>query len=318
MEFTQLRREHIREAAEIFTNSFKRQREEIPILPDRMADVQRISGMIENRLQSASGVAAVENGRLAGYITWYIVEGFRATERKAAFVPEWACGAVGEKKRAILRGLYRKASEIWLQEKCQTHAVTILTYDEMAINTWFWNGFGLTVVDAIRGMDEIRVEKPPEFIIRKAAENDIQELVLIENEHWQHYGKPPISMYTNSGRDSATFSEFLRRDENSIWIATGGNEVASYMVFENSSEGATGIVSSDTTIAITGAFTRPEHRGKGAAPALLNAALNEYRQKGYNRCSVDFESFNPEATVFWTKHFQPVCYSVIRVPEKFI
>ncbi|RPI86384.1 MAG: GNAT family N-acetyltransferase [Chloroflexi bacterium] len=318
MEFTQLRPKHIQEAAEIFTKSFKRQREATPVLPERMEDVLLISGAIDKRLQSTSGVAAIENERLVGYLTWFILDDFRGSPRKAAYVPVWACGAVEERKREILRGLYRYASGLWTQEGCQTHAVTILAYDETAAYAWFWNGFGLAVVDAIRGMDEIPLEKPTGFIIRKATENDIAELVLIEREHWHHYEKPPVLMFANTGRNSAEFSEFLSQEVNSIWIAASGSELTSYMVFESSSEGATPVVGSETTIAITGAFTKPEFRGKGAAPALLNASLQEYRQKGYTRCSVDFESFNPEAAGFWTKYFQPVCYSVMRNPEKLI
>lgn len=76
------------------------------------------------------------------------------------------------------------------------------------------------------------------------------------------------------------------------------------------------IVESDTTIAITAAYTRPAYRGRGAALALLNAGLAYYAEQGIERCSVDFESFNPEAAAFWMKVFQPVCYSVIRVPER--
>jgi GNAT superfamily N-acetyltransferase len=67
--------------------------------------------------------------------------------------------------------------------------------------------------------------------------------------------------------------------------------------------------------AITGAYTRPHFRGQGVAPALLDAASRHYRDLGYERCSVDFESFKPEAAQFWMKYFIPVCLSVMRHPE---
>jgi len=60
---------------------------------------------------------------------------------------------------------------------------------------------------------------------------------------------------------------------------------------------------------------RPEYRGRGAAPALLDAALRDYAARGFERCAVDFESFNPEAASFWVNYFKPVCYSLMRVPE---
>jgi hypothetical protein len=44
--------------------------------------------------------------------------------------------------------------------------------------------------------------------------------------------------------------------------------------------------------------------------------LRVYAAQGYTACSVDFESLNPEAAVFWMRYFEPVCYSVLRFPER--
>jgi hypothetical protein len=51
------------------------------------------------------------------------------------------------------------------------------------------------------------------------------------------------------------------------------------------------------------------------AVALLDAALRDYQAHGLTFCAVNFESFNPEAAAFWMKYFEPVCLSVVRVPE---
>jgi GNAT superfamily N-acetyltransferase len=87
------------------------------------------------------------------------------------------------------------------------------------------------------------------------------------------------------------------------------------MRFEGQSHCASGVVQSDSTIAITAAYTRPRFRGLGAAPALLAEAFRHYSEKGFTRCAVDFESFNPEAARFWMKYFDPVSYSLMRRPE---
>jgi ribosomal protein S18 acetylase RimI-like enzyme len=116
-------------------------------------------------------------------------------------------------------------------------------------------------------------------------------------------------------KDYGSPTGFLDKPKNSIWVATRDNTLAGYIRFEGSNAGASDMVQSETTVAITAAYTRPEYRGQGAAPQMLNAALEDYAQQGYECCSVDFESFNPEAAAFWMKYFAPVCLSVIRVPE---
>ena len=65
--------------------------------------------------------------------------------------------------------------------------------------------------------------------------------------------------------DAAAFATFLEQSRNSVWLALSDGEEAAYMRFEERSFGAASIVGSERTVAITGAFTRPEHRGKGAA-----------------------------------------------------
>jgi hypothetical protein len=63
-------------------------------------------------------------------------------------------------------------------------------------------------------------------------------------------------------------------------------------------------------IAITGAYIRPGYRGRRAA-----VALRDYQARGFTFCAMNFESFNPEAAAFRMKYFEPVCLSVVRVPE---
>ena len=47
----------------------------------------------------------------------------------------------------------------------------------------------------------------------------------------------------------------------------------------------------------------------------LDAALRDYADQGFTCCAVNFESFNPEAALFWPRYFDPVCYSLTRIPE---
>jgi GNAT superfamily N-acetyltransferase len=101
----------------------------------------------------------------------------------------------------------------------------------------------------------------------------------------------------------------------SIWLAEWQGTNAGILRFETRSEGAADIVQAPGSAAITGLYVRPHARGLGIATALLEAALAHYRRTGFERCSVDFESFNPTAAAFWMKYFKPVCFSLIRHPE---
>ena len=315
MHITPLSAELLPQAAAIFVRQLAALRQVVPSLPSHLEAPERVLGLLQGITQRNPGVAAVQEDRLLGYMTWYLVDNFRATRRKAAYCPEWAHGVVDSGNPGLYRLLYKAAAPRWTEAGCQVHAMSLLAHDRPAIDTWFWNGFGLAVVDAVRPLTPLAHDATPAFKIQRAGVADIDLLASLDMEHRSHYSTPPTLMAAHPPLSRADFAEFLGQSKNRVWLAMQGAQVAGFLILEASSFGAADIVNSQTTIAITGAYVRPAYRGQGAAAALLRAALSEAAQVGYERCSVDFESFNPEAAAFWPRYFTPVCYSLLRVPE---
>lgn len=317
MNIVPLKHDLIPAAAELFTTNFNQLRAHVPILPERMADPALIAEKLRGFIDASPAFAVVEDGQIAGYIGAYLIDGFRSTDRKAAYCPEWGHSLAPNADPRVYRALYRAVSAEWFAAGCQTHAISLLTHDPAAENVWFWQGFGMAVVDALRPLTPVSDCQPQGYTVRQATADDILALVAIEAEHALHYAQPPVFMVGIDPRNADEFAKFLDNEQNSAWIAVGENgAVWSYMQFEGQSFGAADIVSSTTTTAITGAYTLPACRGRGAAVCVLNAALAYYAARDFDRCSVDFESFNPEAAHFWLKYFEPVCYSLMRVPER--
>ena len=321
MEIRPLQKENIPAAAALFVAGFKQLRQAVQQLPDRMEDPLIVSSLLERLLSHSKGMAAFTDGRLIGYIGWWLVEGFRGTGRKAGYVPEWAHATIEEHKPAIYRHLYRAAADCWSDAGCDMHAITLLASDQTAVDTWFWNGFGLTVVDAIRSIGPLSFETgralvvPPGYTVRKASLADTEALSELEKEHARHYSQSPVLMVPFKPNDASEYRRFLIHSTNYAWLAFKDGEPAGYLRFQAKGDGAAEIVHGSGSIANTGAYVRPVHRGFGLASLMLEAALADFSSKGFQRCSVDFESFNPEAVSFWLRYFRPVCLSVFRVPE---
>jgi ribosomal protein S18 acetylase RimI-like enzyme len=196
------------------------------------------------------------------------------------------------------------------------HALPLLASARAALEPWFWSGFGLLVVDALRPLPAPLGKRPPQGLtVRRAEVQDAALVQQIDAEHWEHYTRAPVFMTPHTPQSLQSYEEFLGGESNSVWLAFHGSELAGFMRFEGKSRGAADVVSDEKTAAITGAYLRPAQRGRGAAPALLEAALQHLAARGYQRCAVDFESLNPEAAAFWPKYFHAVCYSVMRIPE---
>lgn len=316
MEILPLTPEYQPQAAGLFVHNFKRLRQTVPELPSLMEEPAAMVQLFARFPAATPACAAVENGHLLGYLAGYIFPNMRGTGRLGAFVPEWGHAAL-ESDPVIYRQLYRVLSRQWAAAGVRMHGIALLADDQAAQQAWYWNGFGLTVVDGIRTTDPIGAPLPRDWRIRPAGEADAERIAQIDVEHCRHYSQAPIFMAPRQADSAETLRHFLAESPNSVWLALQGDDLGGFLRFERRSDGAADIVVSPQTIAITGAFVRPQHRGRGIASALLDAALRDYAAQGYTRCSVDFESFNPQAAAIWPRYFHTVTLSAIRVPEWF-
>ena len=303
------------QAADLFVPNLKALRRTTPNLPDRLEHPENVAAELAHLFQHCPGVMAVEDGRLAGYLGWFVIDRFRGTERRGAYVPEWGHATLTERRPDIYRALYRAAAEQWSAAGCGVHAITLLAHEEAARQVWFWNGFGLLVVDAVRPMQPLDTPVYTELAVCAATLDDAAHLAALDAEHCQHYVHSPIFMAPRLGDSAGQFAEFLARPKNGVWLALDREEPVGFLRFEGYDFDCADLVRSEQTIRINGAYVRPAYRGRRAAAALLDAALRHYAGHGFTCCAVDFESFNPEAAAFWPKYFEPVAFSLARVPE---
>lgn len=310
MEITTFKAEYLPEMAALFVASFQRLRAQVPLLPDAMEKPSAVMDALRRLFAASPGVVALKEGKVVGYLGAYLVDEFRGTERRAAYVPEWGHAATSPQ---VYRALYSQAAALWYDAGCGGHCISLLARDPVAESVWFWQGFGLIVVDGIRPTRPLHGLTALDLHVRKATVADRDTLAALEAEHTQYYRQPPILMAAYEPHDQA---EGLDEGKHTIWTALDKGAPLGFMRFEPVSEGAASIVNAPDKIAVTGAYIRQQHRGRGVGKSLLNAALRDYAAQGFTRCSVDFESFNPDAAAFWPRYFEPVRLSLFRVPER--
>jgi GNAT superfamily N-acetyltransferase len=305
------------QAATLFINDFRELREKVPILSERMADARQVESRLGDLFSQCQGLSARLDGRLVGYLGWYLVPNFRGTKRTAAYVPEWGHSAAAALLPQVYRALFKEATTLWAAADVHEHAITMLAHNRTEQDFWFWNGFGLLVVDAIRPMRPLDPPARSKLTIRDAMLADATDLYGLDVEHCRHYTQPPIFMSPKqvSPNTAQEWQEFLEQPENAAWMALEEETPVGFIRFDANGGDGSAILEGDATIFINGAFVRPAYRTRGTAGAILDAALQEYAARGYQRCTLDFESVNPQASAFWLRYFQPVAYSLMRVPE---
>jgi ribosomal protein S18 acetylase RimI-like enzyme len=316
-------REHLPEAVAVFTSGLRALRRRVPALPVTFTRPQAARELLGAFLTPERTLVALEGKRVVGYLGWAEYERFRGVARRTAYSPEYGHGVRRDRALEIQRALYRAAAARWWATGCRIHCLTVLAGDPGLERSWFESGFGMLGQDALRPLDPAvalarlpAMSGTPGVVARRAALADVPVLARLDAEHCRHYAAPPVLMMPLTPATEDDLARFLTREPNSIWLAEIEGRAQGFLRFEPESHGAARISLGPGTISITGAFTRPAWRGRGAATAMLAGAVADYAGRGFERMAVDYETINPEALAFWPRHFRVVASSYLRVPER--
>jgi ribosomal protein S18 acetylase RimI-like enzyme len=302
-----LRPEHLPEAATLVCAHVNRLRTRVPLAPERYERPDEIIALLRPLAEVGQGAVATEGDRLVGLLAY---ERFPFKGQRAAMSAEWAHAAEGERPGAIYQQLYRHLAARWLDESDTLHLMGTLSHDRAALDVWFWQGFGLLAVDAVRSL----AWHGPAYNegIRRATADDADALHALGQGLMAHLRAAPVFL-RGEGESLADWERSLADKGRAVFIATQiWRQPVGYLRIGPANEDACTLIRDPGTASITGAYVAPEARGSGRGLGLLVAALAWAREAGYARAAVDFESANVEGAGFWMRHFQPVVMSGMR------
>lgn len=306
-----LEEKHLEDAAGLFVSGFKSLREKVPALPDKYLNCEAIIPRLKTQLERSEGVAAFNGASMAGYMIGMRIPRFFGSG-DGIYCPEWGHSTIEPDSAEIYSRMYAGLSPYWVADNCFTHAITFLAHRKNDMSRFYWLGFGLLTIDAIRLLEPSAYASPPGVKISRAEPGDVEAVVHLERGLQRHLADTPIFLACDEPPNPESLSVELAQGDKKIWLAWSNNVPVAFIQSEPSTFGAAQIVESPDKVAITGAYTLPEYRGQGIGAALLNTLLADAAKNGAQRCSVDFETANAPARTFWLKHFSPVCYSAIR------
>jgi GNAT superfamily N-acetyltransferase len=307
---------HIPKAMNIAMANYEEERRIVTMLP-KVDKIPDLTYFAEVQL----GVAAFEGDEMVGYLCpvspWDDV--FGTTGVRGTYSPLHAHGVIGEDRDRIYSRLYQAAAEKWVKAGVRSHAITLYTHDKAAINSFFYNGFGLRCIDAIRSLEDTSIKRSDVFAGNVEVEycevprSEWKKLLTLNNELITHLGNSPTFMrfppvdeetfYSNSSEDIRYFAAKLQ-----------DNYIAYVKIGNNGENFATEVRS---MMNICGAYCLPKYRGVGIYQNLLSYLMTTLKEEGYTLLGVDCESFNPTARGFWLKYFTEYTHSVVRrIDEK--
>lgn len=304
-----LRSEHLEDAAAMVNERYRALRRDVASLPAQYEERSTILPLLSDLAQGSQGVIAFDDGLPVGFLLALVLPDFRG--KRAAYSPEWANAARAEGSWDIYRRIYAHLSARWVADGCLTHLVTLLAHDGEGMSAFQWMEFGLTSVDAMRDLTPLP-KVTNDFTIRRAQLADLDQVMRLTDALWAHLSSPPICIPPSEESTRHYQEEWLANPDNVLWLARYGAEDAACMGLGPPDPNACHIIRDEKTTSIHTAFTLESMRERGLGTALLRYSLDWARATGYERCAVYFEPHNIVGARFWLRHFQPICYSLIR------
>lgn len=301
--------EHITLAHALIVKNYEEERNHVPVLPP-ISD-QITFPDLEHFAQNGLGVVAFDNDQFVGFLCCYNPWecAFGTTNAKGTFSPIHGHGVTTQNREMIYRRLYQSASEKWVAMGISSHAIALYTHDTPAINSFFINGFGLRLIDAIRPMVEIECTPILEYSFSEISKENKDDTLPLKNQLINHLANGPTFLSYPQMTAQDLQSQFDHRNPR-YFGAYYENALVAWVEIV---DGGENFACDDPSMQnICGAYCDPERRGNGVFPSLVNYMITTLKSEGYTRLGVDFESFNPTAYGFWLKHFTAYTSSVVR------
>ncbi len=300
---------HIEASARLALSEYFDERNAVPVLPDGDYS-DTFCNMLSEMTGHGLGVAAIEDGEIIGFLTCYKPWNNLFGTTMGTFSPIHAHGARKSDRRRIYSLLYQAAAERWVGQGVLSHAIALYAHDTEAVGSFFWNGFGLRCIDAIRPVAPIACEEFPAYTFYELSKEEIKRIVLFKNSLVDHLQKTPVFMPLSNLFDEEKIAEENKSRKSRYFVAEEGGKTIAFIEIMASGEN---FACDDPGMTnVCGAYMLPEYRNTGIFTGLLSYLMDILAKEGYTRCGVDFESLNPTASGFWLKHFTPYTYSVTR------
>ncbi len=294
---------HVEAAAPLLAARHAADRARDPILPARFEDAAECLPHIEALSKKATGVAALRDGRLAGYLL--CETGDLHDPQRRAFIPLHGHAIGRGEDGETYRQMYAALAPHLLRLGLFDHQVEIPASDSAAGDAWFSLSFGQRMHIATRGLEAVKGAGEGADV-RLAGPADIDAVFELFYGLCRYNTTSP--MFSPNVFDIAAWRRETEADlanpAYAIWTAYHQSQGAAVMFIRPTLENVFDRPPRTAHVAI--AFARRDARHRGIGSAVLQHCVSWARDNGFERVALDYLTFNLSGAAFWQGHgFRP-------------
>lgn len=310
-QFSDFTKEMIPQALQLLKGAYEAEQSFNQCLP-QFGKLPDSDGLLTHLAENGMGVAATLDGNLVGFLGAYLPfpHAYNSPTDSGCWSPLNAHAVADPQSIILWQQLYQKAAAKWTTAGAGYHSITFYRHEGAAENVFYNYGFGSRCADAIRYTDSLQEMPAASASVRELTKKDDMQLRQLRRELAAHLSKSPCFMINSE----ESIEKYIRGKEADEKRKTFGLFYEGRLVgfIDLNEEGENFISDSEVMLNIQGMFLQKDYRGHGFAQLLLNSAIRETVERGYERIGVDYETMNPTATGFWEKYFMPYTRSLVR------
>lgn len=306
-------------AGALLAQRHQRDRAALPELSVRFEDPAQARTAVAAAWQrtGASGVAALNGGRLVGYLIGDLV--VDPPWERSAWVRLAGCALAPDQSLELIRDLYAVLGVRWVASGCFAHFAVIPAADPGLAHTWFTLSFGIEQVHALAGLagfDLVGPADPPGVEIRRTGPNDRDTLAELSDVIWRYQVGAPvwgITLPESEAESRAGWAELVDDPTATVWLAFYQGEAVGCQGYFPAESFDDDLLIPEQCTYLTVAGTREKVRGRGIGQALTRHGLVHAQTSGYHYCLTNWRSTNLLASRFWPRQgFHPAAYRLVR------
>lgn len=311
----------IADAAKLLALRHQKDRLAAPTLPSRFESEQDAEQAIRVDWEKAgaTGVAAIENGSLVGYLFGAKAE--NPTRGRHVWVSLAGHGIASDQDTELYKDLYAAASQYWVDEGYFAHYSLVPASCPSLVHTWFCLGFGHEQVHGslpLHALDEPAVAdlRVPNTQLRLATPKDRQALADVSLLIRTHQATAPIfgvALPEDTQNIRNGYSRLVDDPDVDIWLVEKGGRILSFQAYFPAEEEPSAMLVPANGIELGVAATQPEYRGLGFNHALTLQGLMHAKAKGKQYVLTDWRMTNLQSSRYWPRQgFLPIAYRLSR------
>ncbi|SET83974.1 GNAT family N-acetyltransferase [Lacrimispora sphenoides] len=287
---------------------------EFPSLRNSCLNTEYIKDSLEKLFinSKAIGIGAFVNDELVGYIVGRIkIDHERG---RHVWVPYEGIAVRRDQPSELIRTLYAKVSNLWIEQGCFHHYALIPLGSKMYYEAFLGLSFSIQQVHGIMNIGDYNLfETASDAEIRLANKADREAMGRMSGIIFSYQNSAPVfepALPEIVVRIREGYKGLAEDEEAMILIAEKDRKELGFQVYEPV---IPDLMTPDDGVELSIAGIYPTQMRSGVGKKLMNEGSRLVKEKGYQRIITDWRITNLASSTFWPKcGFKPMAYRMVR------